>query len=524
MRQSTRLVVNTLATVSRMAVTVGIGLVTTRLFLRALGQSDFGLLSVLGATGAMIVLVTQALTASTQRHLAYEVGRGDRRKLAEVFSSALVLFAAAGAIVWLLGQALAPLILWGLTIPEEREAAAWWVFQFSLLGIGTTVLLTPYQGIIAAHQELVISSVVEVAVSVLRLGVVALLFVVSADRLVSYAMMNFAVQAGVMMGLVGLCLWRYPSSRPAWGRVRRAEMKRLGSYAGWSILGNLAASLRQQGGALLLNVRFGPVLNAAYAISSQVTMYTTNFSTAIARAVQPAIVSEQAKGHREQVHQLTLVMGKYALFALGVVFVPIWLDVALVLQLWLGDVPPHAIVLVRVSLAWALMQPLARGYWLAVQATGDIGWYTMTMLALVVGSLVLAGVAFWGLGWGPWALPAATVVAVLCQLAVCVVMIGRRIGLSPADWLRRCAMRLMGVMGPAAAGVALLHELMPETAWRVLTAVGVYAAISVPLVWLVGLEAWEKQHFRRIGVAILDRLQAGGVRAGHDTDDEESAT
>lgn len=42
MRQSTRLVLNTGVSYSRMLVTIGFALVSTRLFVRALGHDDYG--------------------------------------------------------------------------------------------------------------------------------------------------------------------------------------------------------------------------------------------------------------------------------------------------------------------------------------------------------------------------------------------------------------------------------------------------------------------------------------------------
>lgn len=506
MRQSTRLVVNMLATFGRMALTVGVGLVTTRLFLEALGQVDFGLVSVLGATGTMLKVTAIALTASTQRHLAYEIGRGDKQALGMLFSTALVMFGVVGIIVWLIGQALAPLIMRGLTIPSDRADAAWWVYQFTLLGIGSSVILSPYQGIIAAHQELVITNVVELISSVLRLLIVAALFLIAADRLIAFSAMSIAASTGMMILLVGLCLQRYPESRPNWRYVRLAEMRRLAAYAGWSMVGTLALSLRQQGGAILLNLRFGPVVNAAFAISSQVSSYVTHFTTSLAGVVRPAIVAQEARQRRAEVHQLTLVTGKYSVLLLTVIFIPIWLDAELILRLWLGELPPHTVALVRLGLIASLLVPLATGYNLALQATGDIGWYTRILLGLSGGVLLAAGAAFYAFDAGPWALPAAFIVMAVALVGVAVVMIGRRIELLPRVWLRWVVRPIVCVVGPATGVALVLHHLIYPTSWRILATGGAYATLAVPLMWHMALEGWEKEHFRRIASRVGMKL------------------
>ncbi|CAN0371717.1 unnamed protein product [Laminaria digitata] len=53
-----------------MALTIGIGLVTTRLLLGMLGTVDFGLFFVLGGGLSLIMLISTALSDAAQRHMA----------------------------------------------------------------------------------------------------------------------------------------------------------------------------------------------------------------------------------------------------------------------------------------------------------------------------------------------------------------------------------------------------------------------------------------------------------------------
>ncbi|MEX0776989.1 MAG: hypothetical protein WD042_14890 [Phycisphaeraceae bacterium] len=511
MRQSTRLILNTGATFGRMALTVGIGLVTTRLFLTALGQVDFGLVSTLGATGALLTVVTAALTASTQRHLAYDIGRGDRQGLSRTFSSALVVFAACGLALWAIGVALTPVVLQVLTIPPDRAGAAWWVYQMTLAALATTVVLTPFRGMFAAHQELFFSSILDVLGSILRLAVILGLFVVPWDRMASYAVLNLLAQIALSIITVMWSLWRYPGSRPRRSAVSWPDMKGLMSFAGWSLFGSLAWSLRQQGAVLLINLRFGPAVNAGYAIAAQLVAYAGNLSGAIIRAVQPAIVSLEAKGSRRHVHQLVIVTGKYIALILGLLFVPLWLETPAILHLWLGQVPEHAVVLTRVALIWVLLGAMGFGYGTALQATGDIGWFTRITLLLAATSLALAVFAVYVLNLGPWAVPGATVVLVLVQLVLQVRLIGRRIELPPSVWMRGVLWRVLMVAVPAGAAATILR-LALDGPWRILAVVVAYNAIALPLIWMVGMERWEQQQFLRIAGAAWSRL-GWGARA-----------
>ena len=64
--------------------------------------------------------------------------------------------------------------------------------------------------------------------------------------------------------------------------------KEMLAFAGWNVWGNLAAILFSQGLNFLLNMFFGPVVNAARAISTQVQsaifQFSANFQTALESA------------------------------------------------------------------------------------------------------------------------------------------------------------------------------------------------------------------------------------------------
>ena len=62
MRQSTLLIVNSVSTFARMAFTVVIGLLVTRLLVQYLGKVDFGLILALGANDGLRGLPVAQMT------------------------------------------------------------------------------------------------------------------------------------------------------------------------------------------------------------------------------------------------------------------------------------------------------------------------------------------------------------------------------------------------------------------------------------------------------------------------------
>jgi O-antigen/teichoic acid export membrane protein len=520
MKQSTRLIINTSSMFCRMALTVGISLLITRLLLQHLGRVDFGLILALGATGALLQTLSGAMTTGIQRQLSFEVARNDAAAIGRVFSTGWVTFMGLGMGLWLLGIAITPVVMLVLTIPADRIDAAWWVYQLSLLNLVLVVTATPYQALIVSHQHLTTQAVGEVFTVLTRLAAVLLTLILPWDRMVAFVALQLAGYALVRWGLNAYCLWRYPGSWPHPRSFDAAEFRKIFSIAMWTVFGQLSWRFRMQGGVILLNIFFGPVVNGAYGIAMQIANYATTVSNAIRQAVSPAIVGAYAKGNRTILHRLALVTGKYVVLLLSFLVVPFWFEVDQVLQLWLGDVPPYTAILTRGVLLWMMVQMFTSGYLLANWATGDLGWYARRVLASSVLILVVAAIGFY-IGLPPWFLPLSAMIGVLIMTAVAVHGIGETIELPPSRWLYESLLPTLCVLVPATVTTGAVYWAMPATLSRLFALLTIYALVAAPLIWWTALAAWERERFIAFAKTALGRLGKQLKRnsaAGHRAD------
>ena len=512
MKQSTRLITNTGATFARMMLTIGLGLVGTRILLDHLGEIDFGLIGALGATGALLAATKAGLTTSAQRHFAYETGRQDWATLQKVFFTAWLLFILLGVALWVVAASLTPVILGVLIIPEDRADAAWWVYQLSLLTIVVTVWTTPFRAMLTAHQMIVLTSIADGVFGVLRFCSILLLLIVPWDLMITYVAMQVVLLASVQGFLALKCLRTIPHCRFRISLFDRQEAKRILHFAGWGSLGNLSQSMRLQGGVLLVTSFFGPKVNAANTIAVQIVGYISNVKEAIRIAVQPVIVGAEARGDRKTVHQMTLASSKYIALVITLGFVPVFLEAEQLLDLWLVDIPPFTLILTRLSIVWIVINVLFLGHVVALQGTGNIGWFTRA--ALLISVLILGGTWLcFRAGMPVWCLPAVTILGMLALLAVVLVGVGREIQLPPSVWFKKTLMPLLVVVLPATCAAAALHRFLPPTLWRFAAVLGAYGIIATPLIWRVALEPWERNQFSRVGMLVVSRFKPRAEKA-----------
>jgi O-antigen/teichoic acid export membrane protein len=516
MRQSTTLIVNAASSLTRRLLTFGIGLAVTRLLLGALGVVDFGLMAVLGGTGALLALAADGLTVSAQRHLAFALGSGDRRAPGEVFTTSLAVFSVVGAAIAAAGALLAEPVVGWLTVPPERHAAAMAGFRLVAVGLAVTVSTTPFRAVLHARQAIALAEGARFISSALQLAAVCVLLLLAGDALVRWFRLLLVCQIATAGVFATLAVARYPEARPRRARIRLALLRPLASFAGWASLLQLGWRLRMQGELILLNLYFGPVVNAAYAVSAQVVSNLVSISSSVLGAVQPAMATRAGGGDRDALGWLAVASGKFSGTAMLLFLVPVGLETPFLLGAWLGDAPALTTVFIRLGLATMFVSALSNGHNAAMQAGGQLAAYTLLWLPLLGLPITVCVPIFAATAAPPWTLPAVSLATSAIATLARAHFVGARIGLPLSVWLRGTVAPVAAVATAGGGVAAIAHEILPAGWMRLLLVAASHAAVSLPLFWIIGLSAWERSRFLEVGQAPLAAWRArrallGGV-------------
>lgn len=247
-----------------------VALYTSRVVLNTLGVEDYGIYNVVGGVVAMLGFINGSMSSATQRYITFALGRGDIKHLQTVFSTALQIHILISTLIVILGETVGLWFMYTqMQIPVDRMDAAFWVLQCSILSTVVMIISVPYNADIIAHEKMSAFAYISILEGVLKLAVVYLLLVFSYDKLILYAFLILAVQLFIRSCYSCYCNRHFEESKyqHVWDKKLFKEMT---GFAGWSMFGNLAGVFFGQGLNMLLNVFFGPVVNAARAVAIQV--------------------------------------------------------------------------------------------------------------------------------------------------------------------------------------------------------------------------------------------------------------
>lgn len=373
MVEKKRIAINTLMLYFRMVLIMGVALYTSRIVLKVLGAADYGLYNVVGGVVSMFSFLNGSLSSGTSRFITYDIGTGNEKRLRETFNVAFISHLILAAIILLLTETIG---IWfvnnKLVFDSSRRLAVNIVYQFSVLTLMLQLTQVPFTADIIAHEKMNIYAYVSIVEVLLKLGMTFLLRLnKSIDNLILYSAILFSIQLMILGSYRLYCRKHFKESKFLLCK-EKCRYKEIFSFSGWDIIGSLCVLTQGQGINILLNLFFGPVVNAARAITYQLegafSQLTSNFMT----AVNPQIVKSFAVKKYDEMIDLIKDASKYGFFLLAVFLIPVLYKIDYVLHLWLNEVPEQTGIFARIILTMLMIRVIARPIINGTHATGHI--------------------------------------------------------------------------------------------------------------------------------------------------------
>ena len=474
-----------------MILIMGVTLYTVRIVLNVLGEVDYGIYTVVGGVVTMLAFLSDTMTSASQRFFSFELGRGDFDRLKQVFSLSFIIYVGIAILIILLAETVG---LWFLntkmTIPEQRMAAANWVYQFSVFAFVANVLSIPYNAAIIARENMKAFAYISILEALLKLAIIYFLVILSFDKLKLYAVLMFGVTVLVSFSYFLYAYKRYKECHVIYYWDRKL-FSALGSYSGWSLVGALSGIARNQGTNILLNIFFNPIVNAAQAIAFQVSNALSQFATSFHTAVKPQIIKYYAGNKTELLMQLVFKSSKFSFFLLYVFSLPLILETDFVLKIWLKDVPDYAGLFTTLVIVVTLINSLSYSMITVAQATGKIKNYQIwvggsQLLSLPVSYLFLKS------GYPPQSVMYVAVAFALIALLLRLVLLRGMVGFNILAYSKQVLIRVIIMSGLSYGLLFFIVSIFTEGWIRFFTGGFVSIIVAMLSIFFVGLTKDER--------------------------------
>ena len=411
MSQNRQIAKNSIILYVRLLITTLVGLYTSRIILLELGTKDYGLYAIVGGIVALINLMGITILTTSNRFLAVEVGKKENNKVNEVFNRLLILHIFFSFLLVLLTETIGTwYVINYLNVGIEKIPDAIFILRLSVLSSVLATLSMPYQSLITTYEKFSIKVAIEIISSLLNLGAVLLLIIYTGNKLRAYALYVFYIQ--IVASLLYFIYCKYNYIEIVKWRINREwnEYKEITRYFGWQMVYVAGAIGYRQGGAIILNLFFGTVVNAAFAIAAKVNEFVFSFVKNLNQAAVPQIMKSYSGGGHDRSLMLIYRLSKYTYFLMLIPGIPLLIVIDNILIFWLKDVPIYTSWFVVLNMIAGFVSALESGFDATIDATGKIRKTKIIFTILFLSTLPI-GYLFFKISFPPYSIIILSIVA-----------------------------------------------------------------------------------------------------------------
>ena len=444
----------------------------------------------------MFSFLNSALTSSTQRYLTFELGTGHSSRIRDIFCTSVNLHAVLSIVMALLIESIGLWFVYNkLSIPPERFQAAVVTFHLSVITTVILVMNVPYMAAIIAHEKMQAFAYLSVLEAILKLAIVYLLLISPIDKLILYATLYTIVQGSVNLIYRWYCVRHFEETKYRFILKKKLFKEMLG-FSGWTLFGNLAITGFTQGTDILLNLFFGPTVNAARGIANQVRAAVRRFSDNFQMALNPQITKSYASGDIFYMHQLIFASSRYSFFLLWFLSLPLILEIQQVLSWWLTTVPAHTATFVILMLLISMIDTLANPLIHGASATGHVRKYQTILGSMLLLIVPISYVAL-KMGCPPEGVFIVHFIIVILTQCVRLLLMRPMINFSIRAYIRQAVVPILIVGITSMLCPTVIRFSMPETFTRFLcVCLGSVLSTSI-CIYFIGLTVIERTNINK---------------------------
>lgn len=488
----------------RMLLAMAVGLYTSRLVLNVLGVEDFGTYHVVAGFVALLGFMLGAMTTATQRYFAFDLGQNNGNNLRGLYTTSLQVHALLAIFIVIIAETLGYwFVSTKLSIPANRLDAALQAYHLSVATFAVSVMTVPLTAMLMANERMGLFALMSMGDTLLKLVTVLLLSYLAYDKLSLYAVLLLIVALFTFNGYLLINRTIFPTIRLQWTWNAKSFRSMLG-FTAWNTWGNLAAAMSEHGNNVLLNIFFGPTVNAGRSMATQANGALSSFVANIQAAVNPQIIKHYACGQHQQMHELVQRVSKYNFLLLLTLAMPVLFYTQQLLEIWLIKPPDYAAAFLQLTIIVSLIDSISRPMMTSVQATGKIRLYQS-----VVGGILLLNVPLAFIAVTIWNQPTlviwSSIVVAIFSLIARLFILKHLTEMAIDIFIKTVIYRVL-IAGLATTLINYFLLFQDTNGMLLIIALIINLASTIIIIYMLGLNTQEKKYISTFMVQLYRKL------------------
>ncbi|WP_346687347.1 oligosaccharide flippase family protein [Megamonas hypermegale] len=381
---------------------LAVGLGYTPVMIRLLGQSEFGLYSLIGSLVAYLSVLDMGLGNTIVRYVSKNRAVGNKKSESELNGLFLTVYSVIGLITLIVGSILYFNIenMFGNTLSLDQIERAKIMMILLIFNIAISFPLSVFASLMQAYERFVFLRVFNI-ISVLLKPVIALPFLFMGYGAVTLVVTATIVNIACLLTNVYYC-FKYLDIHFRKGHFEKAFLYEISGYAFFIFLNAIMDKIYYGTGQFILGIVSGTIQVAIYAIAMQFLNMYMQFSSAISGVLLPKVTIMVSNGiTKRDLTGLMIKIGRLQYIVMSYILVMFFLVGKEFIYLWAGEDYLSAYLMILILMI-SLFTPLIQNAGIAILQAMNLNRYRMTVYTIcavinIFTSIILAKM-YGGLG------------------------------------------------------------------------------------------------------------------------------
>ncbi|GKU75830.1 lipopolysaccharide biosynthesis protein [Paenibacillus sp. L3-i20] len=491
-----------------------VGLIYTPIMLRMLGQSEYGLYSLVGSMIATLSLIDLGFGNASIRYLSKHRALGDKDKEYNMIGMFMVINTAICVLTIVAGYFIYQYALdgmFGRSLSGDEFTIFKVMFLLLVFNLAIGFPFSVFGSVMVSHERFVFAKVIGLIRTILN-PIVILAVLYMGHKSLGMVIANTVINVLFLWVNVYYCM-KVLKIKVYFKQFDWKEMKEIFVYSGFTFLAIIVDKIYWTKDQMILGSISGSAAVSVYAIAAQLNMYYMQLSTAISGMFLPRVTSIVVKDSDEKgLSELFVRVGRIQYIILGLMLSGLILFGKAFIVLWAGPAYSEAYIIALILIG-PFTVPLIQNMGLIIlQAQNRLAFRSIMYLIIALGNLAVSiplAKAYGGIGCAI----GTGASMIIGNIIIINIYYYKKIGLDiPAFW------REIGKMTIPISAILLLgagiNLIAPgQAVWLLIVKIVLFMIIYCVIMYIAGMNAYEKGLIRSVGRIIVARKKKVAVHS-----------
>lgn len=489
------------------ALNMVVGLAYTPFLIRSLGQSEYGLYSIINTVISYLTVMDMGFGNSIIIYTARYINQGDKEKQDKLHGMFFVIYCVIGVIATLIGVILFFNVdtLFGNTMTIEELSKARIMMLILTFNLAITFPLSIFGNIITAHEKFIVSKVIKILQILLQPMMMIPLLLLGYKAIAMVVVITIANVICLLLNTF-ICI-KNLDVRLKFKGFDFSLLKEIFAYSFFIFLNSIIDKANWSLGQFLLGSLVGTAATAVFAVSTQLNNMYMNFSTAISGVMLPKVTKmEDSKASNKEFTDVFVKTGRVQYLLMALIITGFVLFGQVFINWWAGPGYEDAYIIACILMIPVTI-PLIQNIGLSIlQAKNLYKYRTIIFFGIAILNIAMS-IPLTKMYGGIGTAIGTAVSLILGQGIILNIYYHKKVGINMIEFWKNILRMSIPIVFVVLFGMELNMLIVSGSIFVLAVKIVLYTAVYGLLMWFFGMNNYEKDLIRKPVNKILSKVR-----------------